>query len=157
MMGYIEELRNIVGHRPLLLTGVGVGVFNNEGEILLQKNFDGRWGIPGGFMELAESAEEAGRREVLEETGIRIGNLELVTVISGKQTYTKLENKDEYYSVTIVYATTDIVGGTLKADGIETTEVDFFGINELPESLNPMIGKMIKQYSREMIKGKDKI
>jgi ADP-ribose pyrophosphatase YjhB (NUDIX family) len=147
LMGYIEELRGIVGHRPLLLTGVGVGVFNDEGEILLQKNFDNKWGIPGGFMELGESAEEAGRREVLEETGIQIGIVELVTVFSGKQTFTKLQNQDEYYSVTIVYVSKDIIGGSLKADGIETTEAKFFTIDALPETLNPMIASMIKQYA----------
>ena len=148
-MGYIEELRGLVGHRPLLLTGVGVGVFNHVGEILLQKNFEEKWGIPGGFMELGESTEETGRREVFEETGIQVGQLELVTTISGEHTFTKLKNNDEYYSVTIIYVSTDIIGGTLKADGFETTEVGFFGINELPENLNPLIKRMIKQYINE--------
>lgn len=145
-MGYIEEIRKVVGHRPLILTGVGIAVFNDKNEILLQKNFDGKWGIPGGFMELGESAEAAGRREVYEETGIHVGDLELVTVVSGEQTYTKLKNEDEYYSVTIVYSTTDIVGGLLKADGIETIDVQFFGADNLPNSLNPIMEKMIKQY-----------
>lgn len=143
-MGYIEEIRKVVGHRPLILTGVGIAVLNEKNEILLQKNFDGKWGIPGGFMELSESAEEAGRREVFEETGIRVGELELVTVVSGEQTYTKLKNDDEYYSVTIVYRTTDIIGGILKADGIETLEVEYFAVTNLPKDLNPMIAKMIK-------------
>lgn len=146
-MGYIEDLREVVGNRPLLLTGVGVGVFNEKGEILLQKNLDGRWGIPGGFIELNESAEEAGRREILEETGIEIGNLQLVTVVSGSHTHTILKNGHEYYSVTIIYATNDIRGGELKADGIETTEVGFFELLKMPESLNPMIRSMILQYA----------
>lgn len=146
-MGYIEELRETVGNRPLLLTGVGVGVFNEKGEILLQKNLDGRWGIPGGFMELGESAEEAGRREVLEETGIQTGQMELVTIVSGAQTHTVLNNGHEYYSVTIVYATDDIRGGELKADGVETSEVGFFNLQKLPEDLNPMIRAMIHQYA----------
>jgi ADP-ribose pyrophosphatase YjhB (NUDIX family) len=146
-VGYVEDLRMIVGHQPLLLTGVGVAVFNSNGEILMQKGVNGKgWGIPGGFMELGESTEEAGRREVFEETGIHIGSLELLTVISGKHTFTKLPNGDEYFSVTIVYVTNEIVGGALQADGIETVDVKFYGINELPESLNPHIMKTIKQY-----------
>ncbi|MBD7984459.1 NUDIX hydrolase [Sporosarcina sp. Sa2YVA2] len=146
-MGYIEELREVVGNRPLLLTGVGVGVFNEKGEILLQKKHDGRWGIPGGFMELGESAEDAGRREVLEETGIEIGKMQLVTVVSGTHTHTVLQNGHEYYSVTIVYVTTDIRGGELKADGVETIEVKFFNLKDLPETLNPLIRTMILQYA----------
>ncbi|MCG7344526.1 NUDIX hydrolase [Sporosarcina sp. ACRSL] len=149
-MGYIEELREVVGNRPLLLTGVGVGVFNEKNEILLQKKVDGRWGIPGGFMELGESAEEAGRREVFEETGIEIGKLALVTVVSGAQTHTVLNNGHEYYSVTIVYATDDIRGGDLKADGVETSEVGFFQLQQLPENLNPLIRSMIHQYASQM-------
>lgn len=146
-MGYIEDLREAVGNRPLLLTGAGVGVFNEKGEILLQRKLDGRWGIPGGFMELGESAEETARREVLEETGIQIGKMELVTVVSGAQTHTILNNGHEYYSVTIVYATDDIRGGELKADGIETSEVGFFNLQQLPENLSPLIRAMIHQYA----------
>ncbi|MDW0112786.1 NUDIX hydrolase [Sporosarcina saromensis] len=146
-MDYIKDLRAIVGNRPLLLTGVGVGVFNSKGEILLQKNADGRWGIPGGFMELGESAEETGRREVFEETGIHIGELKLVTVVSGSKTHTVLKNGHEYYSVTIIYATTDIRGGELRADGVETTEVGYFPLTNMPETLNPRVREMILQYA----------
>lgn len=67
MMGYIEGLRNLVGNQPLILVGVAVSVINEAGEFLLQKRSDGVWGVPGGFMELGESAEEAGRREVLRD------------------------------------------------------------------------------------------
>jgi 8-oxo-dGTP pyrophosphatase MutT (NUDIX family) len=59
VMGYIEDLRNIVGSQPLILVGVAVGVMNETGEFLLQKRRDGLWGVPGGFIELGESAEEA--------------------------------------------------------------------------------------------------
>ncbi|WP_432357931.1 NUDIX hydrolase [Sporosarcina sp. UB5] len=148
-MGYIEDLREMIGNRPLLLTGAGVGVFNEKGEILLQRKLDGRWGIPGGFMELGESAEETARREVHEETGIQIGKLELVTVVSGPQTHTVLSNGHEYFSVTIVYATNDIRGGELKADGIETSEVGFFHLHKLPENLSPFIRSMIQQYAQK--------
>ncbi|QTD41330.1 NUDIX hydrolase [Sporosarcina sp. Te-1] len=149
-MGYIEDLRAEVGNRPLLLTGVGVGVLNDNREILLQRKLDGRWGIPGGFMELGETAEETGRREVLEETGIEIGKLQLVTVISGSQTHTVLQNGDEYYSVTLIYATNEVVGGELKADGVETAEVGFFPINQLPEQLSPIVQEMIQRYAAQL-------
>lgn len=51
-MGYVEDLRKIVGNRPLNLVGVAVAVINESGDLLLQRRNDGRWGIPGGFIEL---------------------------------------------------------------------------------------------------------
>ena len=145
-MGYIENLRKAVGSQPLILTGVAVAVVNEFGEILLQKRKDGLWGVPGGFLELGESTEEAGKREVFEETGIEVGKLELVGVFSGKQHFVKLPNGDEFYPVTIAYVTKDIKGGVLKADGVETTEAKFFKVSELPDGLNPLIRNLIKQY-----------
>ena len=57
-MGYIENLRAVVGNQPLILVGVAVAVLNEKGEILLQKRMDGLWGVPGGFIELGESCRE---------------------------------------------------------------------------------------------------
>ena len=148
-MGYIENLRKAVGQDPLILVGVAVAVINERNEILLQKRADGKWGVPGGFMELGESTEEAGRREVFEETGLKIGSLNLVGVFSGKQHFVKLPNGDEFYPVTVAYLCRDIKGGHLKADGQETTEVQFFKLNDLPEQLNPLIKQLVAQYTSD--------
>ncbi|EOO27332.1 hypothetical protein ICM_01500 [Bacillus cereus BAG1X2-3] len=144
-MGYIEELREVVGSRPLNLAGVAVAVFNEQGQILLQQRRNGIWGVPGGFVELGESIEEAGRREVLEETGIEIGTLQLATVFSGKEFFMKLPNGDEFYPITIAYLCKDITGGLLKADGVESLHVQFFNLNELPQNISPFIKKLIEQ------------
>lgn len=52
-MGYIEELRSLVGHRPLIFVGSVVIVQDSNDRILLQqrKHPFGEWGIPGGLME----------------------------------------------------------------------------------------------------------
>jgi len=59
---------------------------DGEGRILLvrRKNppFKGGFALPGGFVEIGETVEAACRREVLEETGIAIGELHLVGVYS---------------------------------------------------------------------------
>ncbi|MGN5649013.1 NUDIX hydrolase [Bacillus sp. Brlt_9] len=144
-MGYIEELREAIGSRPLNLAGVAVAVFNDQGQILLQQRRSGIWGIPGGFVELGESTEEAGRREVLEETGIEIGTLQLISVFSGKEFFVRLPNGDEFYPITIAYLCKDIIGGILKADGFESLHVQFFDLNGLPEKMSPFIKKLIEQ------------
>jgi ADP-ribose pyrophosphatase YjhB (NUDIX family) len=146
-MGYIEDLRKDIGHQPLILVGVAVAVINEAGKFLLQKRRDGQWGVPGGFIELGESTEEAGRREVLEETGLEIGKLNLVGVFSGKQHHVILPNGDEFYPVTVAYVSKEILGGVLKADGVETTEARFFSVSELPDQLNPLIKNLMKQFT----------
>jgi 8-oxo-dGTP pyrophosphatase MutT (NUDIX family) len=146
MMGYIEDLREIVGNRPLILVGAMVCVIDDQGKILLQKRPEGIWGLPGGLLELGESVEEAGRREVFEETGVEIGQLQLVEILSGKQYFRKLPNGDEFYPVTIAYLSKDIKNHTIKIDGKESIDAGFFPLHELPEQTSSLVRKMIQQY-----------
>ncbi len=57
---------------------VGIFIFNPGGELLLTKThkWRGKYGIPGGHIELGESAIEAARREAKEETGLEIRDIE---------------------------------------------------------------------------------
>ncbi|MBC8446424.1 MAG: NUDIX hydrolase [Chloroflexi bacterium] len=69
--------------RPLV--GVGGVVVRDDGCVLLvQRGQDpgkGRWGLPGGLVELGETLAEALRREVGEECGIEIEPGEVVGII----------------------------------------------------------------------------
>jgi 8-oxo-dGTP diphosphatase len=61
-------------------------VFDARGRVLLIRRrhppFKGRYALPGGFVEIGETVEEACRRELAEETGLRAGRLHLVGVYS---------------------------------------------------------------------------
>lgn len=85
-------------------------------------------------MELGESFEEVAEREVREEIGLEIRNLQLLHVFSGKEFYTKAPNGDEFYSVTAVFYTEEF-GGTLQFQHAETLEVRFFHRDRLPENM----------------------
>ncbi len=75
-MNYIQEIRSLVGHRPLILVGAIVLIFDEQNRILLQhRNDDQTWDFPGGFVELGETIEETARREILEETGLIVHSL----------------------------------------------------------------------------------
>jgi len=65
---------------PMKRPAVGVAVVVvKEGKILLgrRKSSHGRgsWSCPGGHLEFAETIEDCARREVFEETGLRIDNI----------------------------------------------------------------------------------
>jgi 8-oxo-dGTP diphosphatase len=64
---------------------VGVGVYiRKDGKILLGKrkgsHGNGSWCPPGGHLEFGESFEQRAKREVMEETGIKIKNVRFGTV-----------------------------------------------------------------------------
>ena len=130
-MGYIEEIRELVGHRPLILVGALVIVVNEKKEILLQQRTSpyGIWGIPGGLMELGESVEETGRRELFEETGITVGKLNLIDIFSGSEYFVKCANSDEFYSVTMAYYSDEIIKGKLINNEEEALELRYFKID----------------------------
>lgn len=117
-MGYIEELRAIIGHRRILLPGCCVFIKNPAGQILMQqrKYPYGKWGLPGGLMELGESTEDTIRREVKEETGLHIGALTLFGVYSGKGYSCVAQNGDEFDLVTTVYITNEYEGSVSVMD-----------------------------------------
>lgn len=133
-MEYYQEIRQYVGHRPLILPGAVVIIQNEFNEILLQERKPGLFGLPGGLMDLGESLEETASREVLEETGLSVSDLELCKVFSGPDYYFKIDNGDEFYSVTVVYQTKTFTG-TLQANEEETLSLNFFPIDNLPHQL----------------------
>ncbi|KMK75808.1 NUDIX hydrolase [Alkalihalobacillus pseudalcaliphilus] len=132
MANYVKDLREIVGTRPLILPGALVLILNEKQEILLQKRPNGVWGLPGGLMELGESLEETGRREVKEETGLEVGELRLVHVFSGEDFHIQVANGDEFYAVTAVYVSTDY-RGQLTLNSTETLELRFFALDQIPQ------------------------
>jgi len=95
-------------------------------------------------MEPGEIAEEAARRETLEETNLRIGELSLFGVFSGPELYYKYPNGDEVYNVSIVYRSHDW-RGDIKLNA-EHSEWNWFSANGVPENFSPPIRPIIEQF-----------
>jgi 8-oxo-dGTP pyrophosphatase MutT (NUDIX family) len=144
-MGYVSEIRKLVGTRPLILAGAEVLVFDPQGRLLLQRRSDtGDWAIPGGMMEPGESFEETARREVKEETGLEIGDLELLNIYSGSDFYFKYPNGDEVYNVSAAFVTTSY-HGYLETDA-ESTSLGFYALDDLPGSLISLNQAVLDDY-----------
>ncbi|WP_141433757.1 NUDIX hydrolase [Bacillus sp. 03113] len=150
-MDYVKELRLLVGHKPLILTGAVAIIMNDQNEVLLQLRTKGKWGLPGGLMELGESLEETAQRETKEETGLTVNELTFLGVFSGKDYYNKLENMDEYYAVTAVYFTNDVIG-EIRKDHDESLDIQYFPLDQLPAELAPQYRSFIEPFKNELMK-----
>ena len=133
-MGYMEELRSLVGHRCVILNGSVTVLRDAAGRVLLQHRSDGRWGLPGGLMELGESCEETARRETKEETGLDPEGLTLLGVWSGKDCLCRVSNGDEFYAVTAAYLA-ESWSGTLREPDEESLGFAWAPLDALPENV----------------------
>ena len=70
---------------------VRVIVYRDDGDILLVKNRFSRqkWALPGGGVKHNESYEQAAVREVLEEIGLKIHNLQYLGKANSHESYAK--------------------------------------------------------------------
>lgn len=128
---YIQWIRSKVGHDKIILVFAGGCIFNERGEVLLQRRGDtNKWGFPGGAVEIGETPEMAVVREVKEETGLDVEVGKIIGV------YTDCDMKyvsgDEAQSIVIAYEL-NAIGDELFCDGYETLELKYFGLDDMPE------------------------
>ena len=121
--------------RPVV--GVG-GVIIDEGRaVLIRRGSEpllGEWSIPGGTLELGETLEEGVARELLEETGIEVGILELIEVFDriypGNGSAGTEDQKNPRFHYVIADYLCERLGGEPRA-GSDVTDLAFAREEEL--------------------------
>ena len=145
MTSYIRDMRRKIGHDRLMIAGASVFVYK-DGKVLLQKRRDNRcWAKHGGCVEIGEAVEDAARRELREETGLIAGRLELLGVFSGEDMLYTYPNGDEVYIVDVTYICGDFSGESLPETD-ETSELRWFGIDEIPEEISPPDKRAVEKF-----------
>jgi ADP-ribose pyrophosphatase YjhB (NUDIX family) len=104
-------------------------VLDDQGRVLLQRHrhwVPDVWGLPGGIVHGGETLEAAFAREVSEETGLNVKDIQLVRVVSGYRM--RLE----------VFFQARVTGETsVRLQESEVLEVRFFPLEALPEKILP--------------------
>lgn len=101
-------------------------IFQDD-KILLVKEKNGTWSLPGGWVDVNVSVKENTIKEVKEEAGLDV-TADLVIAVQDREKH----NLPIYaYKVCKIFVLCTVIGGNFEAN-IETTESKYFGIDELP-------------------------
>jgi 8-oxo-dGTP diphosphatase len=118
-----------------ILPAVAAAIFNDKGEVLLQKRKDvNKWCIISGHVEFGETIEEAILREIEEETNSKASIVRLIGVYSSpsSQTYHYLDRTVQY--ITSYFEAKLIQAIKPNFSNNETMELKFFKPGHLPEN-----------------------
>lgn len=146
---YVADLRQQIGQACIHLPGVRAIILNDKNEVLLQRRADMNcWGLPAGAVELDETAYDALRREVLEETALTVQSAVPVALYSGPSQRFCYPNGDQVQGFAVSFVVLDWTGQP-RPDGIEGTELRFWPLSGLPEDLVPIHAMTLWDYNKK--------
>jgi ADP-ribose pyrophosphatase YjhB (NUDIX family) len=124
-----------VGQKRFTVTA-GAMIFDDQGRILLLEHVfrpDSGWGIPGGFLSKREQPEEALRRELREEIGIEVEDVELLLA----RALGRPQQIEIYFRARAI--------GIPKPCSFEIRKAEWFALADLPPELSEDQRRLIKR------------
>ena len=123
--------------------GVGTGLaILLDGKLLLYRRTRppeaGHWNIVGGKVDHMEHSMQAARREAEEESGLKIGRLDFLTISE------QIFDEDRHHWISIIYRTEDITGEASVMEPEKLPEYGWFALDELPEPLSKFAADAVK-------------
>ena len=124
-------------------------IFKDD-KILLTHENNGTWAMPGGWCDVLESVKSNTKKEVKEETGLDVETIKIISIQDRNK-----HNKPIYaYGVCKIFVLCNVIGGEF-IENIETTEIKYFSLDEIPNNLaeektnNEQIEMCFKAYKDE--------
>jgi 8-oxo-dGTP diphosphatase len=124
-----------LGQKRFTVTA-GAFIFDDDRRLLLLEHVfrpDSGWGIPGGFLSKGEQPEAALRRELLEEVGLEVTNVELLFI----RTLRRPPQVEMYFSAR--------PAGPAVPCSFEIKRAQWFEVDALPDELAKDQRRLIKR------------
>lgn len=127
----LEEVKSLWKYDPGYVTpkvDVRGAVFKGEGILLVRERSDGKWSLPGGWVDVNDSPSEAVAREIYEESGFRAHPVKLAALFDRQ----RHPHPPSMYHIYKLLFLCELTGGEAKTSN-ETDAVEFFPVDGLPE------------------------
>ncbi|MCA0363715.1 MAG: NUDIX hydrolase [Bacteroidetes bacterium] len=108
--------------------GIRAVVMRDDKILLVKEKMDNKWSLPGGYADTGMLPSEIAVNEVKEESGFDVKPTRILGLID----YNKHQERPFPFDVYQLFMECEIIGGEAKT-GIETSDVQFFSIDNLPE------------------------
>lgn len=140
--GYIQDIREKVGHMPIILNATGGVLLNEKNEVLLNLRTDTHnWSLPGGYLEYGETFAEGIIREFKEDSGLTVRAVKRLELFDeGETTY---PNGDVTQIIAVLYLVEQVAGDFDDADKSETVALKYWPLDALPPLLNDQNEQML--------------
>lgn len=99
-----------------------------DSKILLVRERDGRWSLPGGWCDVNVSVGENTAKEVKEEAGLDV-TADLVIALQDRKKHNRPVSA---YGICKVFVLCSLLGGSFRPN-LETLDSGYFSLDELPE------------------------
>ena len=127
----VEEVRTLWKYDEGYVTpkvDVRGAVFRDDRILLVRERSDGKWSLPGGWVDINDSPAAAIEREIWEESGFRAKAVKLAALFDRQ----RHPHPPSLYHIYKLLFLCELTGGEAQVSN-ETDAIEFFPLSSLPE------------------------
>lgn len=127
----VEQVKSLWQYDPGYVTpkvDVRGAVFKADRILLVRERSDGKWSLPGGWVDVNDSPSEAVAREIYEESGFHARPVKLAALFDRQ----RHPHPPSMYHIYKLLFLCELTGGAARISN-ETDAVEFFRVDSLPE------------------------